>query len=180
MQGDYAAHGEMLRRLGAAVVPVRAAADLAGLDALVLPGGESTSMLRLLERDGLWSALADFVAHKPTLGTCAGLILLAVAVEPRQPSLGLLDIAVERNAYGRQLDSRILRSDTELPGGPLEMVFIRAPRIVRTGPAVQVLARYDGDPVLVRQGHILGCAFHPELGRDERVHELLLQQLNQM
>ena len=123
------------------------------LDGLILPGGESTTMLKFLEKHGFLEALREFCMKKPVFGTCAGAILLAREVlNPPQRSLGLLDAVVERNAYGRQIDSTILTAETALPGGPLEMVFIRAPRIVSTGAAVQVLARRDGSPVLVRQG----------------------------
>ena len=177
LQGAYAAHARLLTGLGAQAVAVRSPADLYGLDALVLPGGESTSMLRLLERNQLLQPLARAVTQMPVLGTCAGLILLARQVMPEQPSLAAMDISVQRNAYGRQLESRIVNGQTALAGGDLEMVFIRAPRITRAGPGVEVLACYQGDPVLVRQGGVIGCAFHPELGRDERVHGLLLALL---
>ena len=177
LQGAYAAHARLLTGLGAQAVAVRSPADLYGLDALVLPGGESTSMLRLLERNQLLQPLARAVTQMPGLGTCAGLILQARQVMPEQPSLAAMDISVQRNAYGRQLESRIVNGQTALAGGDLEMVFIRAPRITRAGPGVEVLACYQGDPVLVRQGGVIGCAFHPELGRDERVHGLLLALL---
>ena len=138
--------------------------ELAGIDGLIIPGGESTTFLKFLERGGFLDSLRDFVRTKPTFGTCAGCILLATEVtHPPQASLGVLNATVERNAYGRQIDSSIQTSDTELPGGPLEMVYIRAPRIVKTGENVQVLAHRDGFPVLVEQGHIMAATFHPEL-----------------
>ncbi len=174
LQGAYAAHQRMLERLGVQTRAVRLADELDGLDGLVLPGGESTTLLHFLMQDGLLARLAAFAHSHPCLGTCAGLILLARQVVPAQPSLGVLDVVVQRNAYGRQRDSAILAGPSVLPGPPLEMVFIRAPRILHCGPQVEVLARRDGDPVLVRQGTAIGCAFHPELGRDARVHRLLL------
>lgn len=175
LQGAYDAHARTLKVLGADPRLVRTAADLAGLDGLVMPGGESTTMLWFLDRDGFFDALKSFVQRTPTFGTCAGAILLAERVErPAQRSLGALDITVERNAYGRQIDSTILSSDTTLPGGPLEMVFIRAPRITQTGPAVETLAMRDGDPTLVRSGHLLAATFHPELSTDTRVHQAFL------
>lgn len=172
IQGDYEAHAQALREAGAEPVLVRKAEELAGLDGLILPGGESTTFLKFLERDGFLGALEQFVRSKPTFGTCAGCILLANEVtHPPQKSLGVLDATVERNAYGRQIDSSIQTAETELAGGPLEMVYIRAPRIVRTGEGVRVLARRDGFPVLVEQGPILAATFHPELSRDRRVHQ---------
>lgn len=179
LQGAYQAHADVLRSLGASPILVRRPDQLADLDALVIPGGESSTFLRHLERDGFFSALLKFVLTRPVFGTCAGTILLAKGViSPAQDSLAAMDIDVERNAYGRQLDSTILSAETSLPGGPLEMVFIRAPRIVRTGPAVEVLASRAGDPVLVRQGYLLAATFHPELAPDRRVHELFLQMVH--
>lgn len=173
LQGDYDAHAAALREAGALAVAVRLPAQLAGLDGLVIPGGESSALLKLMARDGWHDALKSFAATHPVFGTCAGCILLARrVVKPEQPSLGLLDATVERNAYGRQLESAILTSPTTLPGGPLETVFIRAPRVTATGPAVEVLAQRDGAPILVRQGHILAATFHPELSQDRRVHRL--------
>ena len=146
--------------------------QLADIDGLIIPGGESTTFLKFLERDGFLASLQDFVRTKPTFGTCAGCILLATEVtHPPQQSLGVLDATVERNAYGRQIDSAIQTSETQLPGGPLEMVYIRAPRIVKTGDGVKVLADRDGFPVLVEQGHIMAATFHPELSSDRRVHQ---------
>ncbi len=175
IQGDFAAHAAALRELGAEVSLVRAPEQLVTVDGLVLPGGESTTLLKFLERHGFMDALRRFVETKPAFGTCAGCILLASDVtHPPQKSLGVLDVSVERNAYGRQVDSVILLGETKLPGGPLEMVYIRAPRIVRAGKGVEVLAERDGFPVLVRQGKLLAATFHPELSADRRVHQLFL------
>jgi 5'-phosphate synthase pdxT subunit len=155
---------------------VRNPDELSGLDGLILPGGESTTMLKFLEKRGFFEALEEFSREKPVFGTCAGAILLAREVRnPSQRSLAILDAVVERNAYGRQIDSSIFISETELAGGPLEMVFIRAPRIASTGSGVQILARRNGDPVLVRQGSVLAATFHPELSDDRRVHGLFVQ-----
>lgn len=178
LQGAFDVHAHRLTELGASSELIRKPEDLASLDGLVLPGGESTTFLKHLERAGFYDALDRFVRSKPVFGTCAGCILLAKEVmNPPQPSFGVLDIAVERNAYGRQNDSVILNGQTTLPGGPMEMVFIRAPRIARLGPAIEVLARRDDDPVLVRSGHILAATFHPELSQDRRVHQLFLDMI---
>jgi 5'-phosphate synthase pdxT subunit len=175
IQGDYAAHAEALAQSGAEPVEVRKPNQLDGLDGIILPGGESTTVLRFLEKQDFFETLQQFCQEKPVFGTCAGAILLARdVVNPPQRSLSLLDAVVERNAYGRQIDSTILTAETELPGGPLEMVFIRAPKIVEAGPNVEVLARRDGSPVLVRQGHLLAATFHPELSDDRRVHQLFV------
>jgi 5'-phosphate synthase pdxT subunit len=175
LQGAYDAHAKTLAALGAIPKLIRRPDQLTGLDGLIIPGGESTTFLKHLERDGFFDVLNTFVRATPTFGTCAGVILLANEVHnPPQPSLAVLDVAVERNAYGRQIDSTILTEPTSLPGGPLEMVFIRAPRITRTGPGVEVLASRDGSPVLIRQGHLLAATFHPELSADPRVHQLFL------
>jgi 5'-phosphate synthase pdxT subunit len=180
IQGDYAAHAEALKEAGADPVEVRKPDQLDGLDGLILPGGESTTVLRFLEKLNFFEILADFCAQKPVFGTCAGAILLARKVKhPPQRSLGLLDAVVERNAYGRQIDSSILTAETALPGGPLEMVFIRAPRLAETANSVEVLARREGFPVLVRQGKILAATFHPELSQDRRVHELFVRIVNE-
>lgn len=176
IQGDYAAHAEALAEAGAEPVEVRKPEELAGLDGLILPGGESTTMLKFLEKQGFFKLLEEFCSHKPVFGTCAGAILLAREVRhPAQRSLGALDAVVERNAYGRQIDSTILTEPTQLEGGPLEMVFIRAPRIVEAGPRVQVLAQRDGAPVLVKQGTLMAATFHPELSADRRVHKLFVE-----
>ena len=178
IQGDFAAHAQALREAGADAIEVRTPAQLEGLDGLVLPGGESTTFLKFLERDGLLESLQNFVEQKPTFGTCAGCILLARNVShPAQQSLAVMDISVERNAYGRQIDSAIQTGDTRLPGGPLEMVYIRAPRIASVGPGVEVLAERDGFPVLVRQGKLLAATFHPELSSDRRVHEFFVDMV---
>jgi pyridoxal 5'-phosphate synthase pdxT subunit len=176
IQGDYAAHADALAETGADPVEVRKPDQLTDLDGLILPGGESTTVLRFLEKLNFFETLKEFCADRPVFGTCAGAILLAREVlNPPQRSLGLLDAIVERNAYGRQIDSAILTAPTELPGGPLEMVFIRAPRIVEVGPGVQVLARREGFPVLVRQGTVVAATFHPELAADRRVHRLFVE-----
>jgi len=175
LQGAYEAHAQTLRVLGATPKLVRTPEDLDGIAGLIMPGGESTTMLKFLERNGFFEALQTFVKNTPTFGTCAGAILLAKDVEsPAQKSLAALDITVERNAYGRQIDSTILTAETSLPGGPVEMIFIRAPRITRTGPSVQTLATRDGFPTLVRSGHLLAATFHPELSDDTRVHKHFL------
>ncbi|HEX4005202.1 MAG TPA: pyridoxal 5'-phosphate synthase glutaminase subunit PdxT [Acidobacteriaceae bacterium] len=172
LQGDYDAHAQALRESGAEPILVRKPEQLAEIDGLILPGGESTTFLKFLERDGFLASLCTFVETKPTFGTCAGCILLATEVtHPPQKSLGVLNATVERNAYGRQIDSSIHTGETQIPGGPLEMVYIRAPRIVKTGDGVTVLAERDGFPVLVEQGHILAATFHPELSHDRRVHQ---------
>jgi pyridoxal 5'-phosphate synthase pdxT subunit len=175
IQGDYAAHAEALVEAGAIPVEVRKPDELNGLDGLVMPGGESTTMLRFLGKHKFFEVLQEFCRHKPVFSTCAGTILLAREVlNPPQRSLGLLDAVVERNAYGRQIDSSIVTAQTALDGGPLEMVFIRAPRIVKVGAGVEVLAERDGFPTLIRQGHLLAATFHPELSRDRRVHRLFV------
>lgn len=176
IQGDFDAHRRRLEQLGAEVVLVKKPEQLDAVDALVIPGGESTTFLKFLEKGGFLDKLREFVRAKPAFGTCAGAILLASEVEdPPQPSLGALDISVRRNAYGRQLDSFIGAGETQLPGGPLEMVFIRAPKIERVGANVEVLAREKNDPVLVRQGKIMAATFHPELSDDTRVHAEFLK-----
>lgn len=178
IQGDYEAHARALREAGAEPVMVRKPEQLGGLDGLVLPGGESTTFLKFLERDGFLGALREFVNARPTFGTCAGCILLAREVlRPAQESLGVLDATVERNAYGRQIDSSIQTAETALPGGPLEMVYIRAPRIAKVGKGVRTLAERDGFPVLVEQGHLLAATFHPELSGDRRVHRHFVEMV---
>jgi len=179
IQGNFASHAQALAEAGAEAVEVRKPGELAGLDGLVLPGGESTTMLKFLDRLDFFDALKEYCAGRPIFGTCAGAILLArEVVHPAQRSLGVLEATVERNAYGRQIDSSILTAQTALPGGPLEMVFIRAPRITKVGPEVEVLAQRDGFPVLVRQGTVLAATFHPELSIDRRVHRLFVEIVN--
>jgi 5'-phosphate synthase pdxT subunit len=176
VQGDYEAHAGALKRAGAEVVFVRTVADMQGIEALVLPGGESSTQLQFLEEEGLDKSIKEF-AHKggAILGTCAGAILLAQKVHgPDQKSLGLADIVIERNAYGRQLASHVTQEPSKLSARPLEMVFIRAPIIENIGKKVDVLAMSEGHPVLVQQGKILAATFHPELTSDSTVHQYLL------
>lgn len=176
IQGDYQAHKARLEQLGAEVTLVRKPEQLDTIDAIVIPGGESSTFLNFLAEHGFLEKLRDFVRTKPAFGTCAGAILLAKEVEnPPQPSLGVLDIRVRRNAYGRQLESSIREAKTQLGERPLEMVFIRAPKIVGAGKSVEILASESGDPVLVRQGKIMAATFHPELSADTRVHQEFLK-----
>ena len=180
LQGAYEAHARMLRSLGVNVFLVRLPEQLSQVDGLIIPGGESTTFLKHLERNGFFEALETFVQTRPTFGTCAGTILMAREVShPQQKSLNVLDIVVERNFYGRQNDSKILTSPTTLPGGPLETVYIRAPRIARVGNGIEVLAKRDNDPVLIRKGHLLAATFHPELSNDTRVHQYFLDMVRQ-
>ena len=184
LQGDFAAHGAALERAGAEPVYVRERHQFGGIAGLVIPGGESTTILKLLRHGGLMDELAEFASRKPVFGTCAGAILMASRVlNPEQESLGLMDIEVERNSYGRQIDSRVALIEPEpefqrrVAAGPLEAVFIRAPRIRRAANEAGVLARYGGDPVLVEQGRHLAATFHPELTSDARVHKYFLEKL---
>jgi 5'-phosphate synthase pdxT subunit len=173
LQGDFAAHRAALGRLGVEAPEIRKPAELAGLDGLVIPGGESTTLLKLMGETFPPALRALHAAGTPIYGTCAGLILLArEVVAPRQESLGLIDVTVERNAYGRQRESFEAEADARLDGGPiaLRMMFIRAPRIVRAGPAVTTLAAWRDEPVLAREGSVLVSAFHPELTDDLAVH----------
>lgn len=172
IQGDYEAHKTRLEQLGAEVVLVRKPEQLDAIDGIVIPGGESSTFLNFLAEHGFLEKLRNFVSTKPTFGTCAGAILLAKQVEnPPQKSLNAMDIGIRRNAYGRQIDSSIREAHSKLGEKPLEIVFIRAPKIVSTGKSVEVLASVGGDPVLVRQGKILAATFHPELSEDTRVHQ---------
>jgi 5'-phosphate synthase pdxT subunit len=177
IQGDFAAHKRALNRIGVGAVEVRRIAELQQIEGLIIPGGESTTMLKFVEGENLADPIRQFArAGKPVLGTCAGAILLAREVHnPDQPSLGLINISVERNSYGRQVDSFISAVDTSFEGGPLEAVFIRAPRIISTGANVEVLAKFDGDPVLVKEGNILAATFHPELTQDGRAHRFFVE-----
>jgi pyridoxal 5'-phosphate synthase pdxT subunit len=172
LQGDFDAHRKRLEELGVKPVLVRKPEQLDQIDGLVIPGGESSTFLKLLGKEG-FQKLKEFVRVKPTFGTCAGAILLAKEVEnPRQKGLGVLDISIRRNAYGRQLDSSIRGG--KFLGDATEMVFIRAPRIERVGPQVEVIATEGRDPVAVRQGKIMAATFHPELSEDSRVHQAFL------
>ncbi len=175
LQGDFDAHRRRLEELGANVALVRNPEDFVGLDGLVIPGGESSTFLKLLG-ERTYEALDKFVHSKPTFGTCAGAIMLAREVEnPSQPGLNAIDITIRRNAYGRQIDSTIVDAASKLGEQPLEMVFIRAPRIEHVGKDVEVLAKRDDHPVLVRQGKVMAATFHPELSQDTRVHAEFLK-----
>jgi len=172
LQGDFDAHRKRLEELGAKVVLVRKSEQLDEIDGLVIPGGESSTFLKLLGAAG-FEKLKQFVRVKPTFGTCAGAILLANEVEnPKQEGLGVLDVRIRRNAYGRQLESSIRQG--KLNGSPIEMVFIRAPKFERLGPGVEVIATEGEDPVAVRQGRVMAATFHPELSDDTRVHKAFL------
>jgi pyridoxal 5'-phosphate synthase pdxT subunit len=180
IQGDFQAHAEMLRELGADTVEVRTVADLQGCDGLVLPGGESTTQLQFLEEEGLYQAIRKFAHNDGAIfGTCAGAILLANKVEnPSQDSLKLLDMTILRNGYGRQLASDVFFGPTTLKKDPLEMVFIRGPIIEKVAPSITVLAKYNGKPTLVQKGHILAATFHPELTHDPTVHQHFLNLIS--
>ncbi len=178
LQGDFDAHRRRLEELGAEVVLVKKPDQLDEIDGLVIPGGESGTFLKLLGEEG-FEKLKTFVRLKPTFGTCAGAILLAAEVEnPRQAGLGAIDIGIRRNAYGRQIDSSIREGKfvEKLAASPLEMVFIRAPKIERIGPGVEVIATEGKDdlPVAVKQGRVMAATFHPELSSDTRVHQAFL------
>jgi 5'-phosphate synthase pdxT subunit len=177
VQGDFEAHGAMLARIGVEYVFVRTPRDMDGVSAVILPGGESTTQWKFLAEEGLDKSLLAHAARGGAIfGTCAGAILLAREVQnPAQPSLGLADITVIRNAYGRQLASEVRHEITSLSPAPIEMVFIRAPIIERTGPGVEILATSESKPVLMRQGRILIATFHPELTSDATMHEYFLR-----
>lgn len=179
LQGDFGRHGEALAALDAEPVRISRPEHLRDLEALIMPGGESTTMLRLLEATGLRAPLEAFVKDRPVLGTCAGLVLLAKeAGELPAPTLGVLDVSVERNAYGRQVDSFSCALEVPALGGPFDAVFIRAPRIRRVGAGVAVVARAaGGEPVAVRAGRVAGLAFHPELTPDRRFHRWFLTEV---
>jgi 5'-phosphate synthase pdxT subunit len=174
LQGDFALHVKTLKACGVEPIEVRKPEQLADLDGLVMPGGESTTLLKLMDEWHFVPALEKFhAAGKPMFGTCAGLILLAREVEnPRQPSLGFIDVDVERNSYGRQRESFQVSGSAVLDGAPasIEMMFIRAPRIRRVGEGVEVLARQNGDPVMARQGTVLVATFHPEVIGEQAIH----------
>jgi pyridoxal 5'-phosphate synthase pdxT subunit len=181
LQGDFDAHRRRLEELGAKVVLVKKPEQLDAIDGLVIPGGESGTFLKLLGEEG-FEKLKRFVCMKPTFGTCAGAILLATEVDnPKQAGLGAVDIRIRRNAYGRQLDSSIregkflqANGETDPQGSPLEMVFIRAPKIERVGSGVEVIATEGKDPVAVKQGAAMAATFHPELTDDTRIHRAFL------
>ncbi len=176
LQGDFDAHRNALEHAGADAVEVRNAQDLDCVDGLIIPGGESTTMLKLLHLENLFEPLRSFGAEKPIFGTCAGAILLASeVVNPVQESLGLVDATVERNGYGRQVDSRIAQID--LDGKPADAVFIRAPIIRRVGPKTKILASYLDQPVLIEQGRHMAATFHPELSRDDRIHRRFVEKV---
>ena len=180
LQGDFDAHRRKLGQIGIDSFEARRPEELEEAEGLVLPGGESTTIWKFFETGPWEEAIRGFAASgRPILGTCAGAILLAGEVtHPIQKGMGLLDIAVERNAYGRQLDSFIGHADAPELGGALPAVFIRAPKILRVGPEVETLAQLSGEPVLVRQGNILAATFHPELTDDERVHRLAFDDVS--
>jgi pyridoxal 5'-phosphate synthase pdxT subunit len=172
LQGDFDAHRRRLEELGAAVVLVKKPEQLDDIAGLVIPGGESSTFLKLLGEEG-FAKLRDFVRVKPTFGTCAGAILLASEVEnPKQTGLGALDITIRRNAYGRQVDSSI--REGQFLNDPIEMVFIRAPKIERVGKGVEVVATEGNDAVMVRKGKTIAATFHPELSDDSRIHQYFL------
>lgn len=181
LQGDFEAHQRAFEQIGAVTRQVRTAEDLAAVDALVMPGGESTTMLKVLRAESLLEPLREFALAKPVFATCAGAILLARHVtHPEQESLGVVDIDVERNAYGRQVHSAITRipfAGAEASDGTIEAVFIRAPIIRRAGPGVEVLARLGDDPVLVAAGRHMIATFHPELSTDRSIHRRFLAGL---
>lgn len=183
LQGDFAAHGRALDRLGVAWQEVRTPRQLAQVEGLIMPGGESTTLLKLLTTSGVWEALGPFhAAGHPLMGTCAGLIVLARETrQPAQASLGYIDVVAIRNAYGRQVDSFITSGEL-VPGaglvdGPLEMVFIRAPKMTELGPDVVPMATCRGDVVLARQGTVLVATFHPEMTTDPRVHQYFVDMI---
>ena len=174
LQGDFAAHAAAFRDVGVDAREIRRVSELAGLAGLMIPGGESTTLVNLMRDEPWFDELRGFHARGGVVaGTCAGAILLAREVRPRQPSLGLLDAVIERNAFGRQVDSFEATVEAEALGGPLPAVFIRAPRFRALFPEVEVLARHAGEPVLVRQGRVVAATFHPELTRSRALHRYL-------
>lgn len=180
IQGDFAAHIKALRRIGAEAVEIRSKNDFEDISGLILPGGESTTMLKFFEDENLGESIKEFAGSgKPVFGTCAGAILLAREVyNPTQASLGLIDMVIERNGYGRQVDSFVGTAQAIAEFGIVEAVFIRAPRIKSVGPRVEILARFNGEPVLVRERNMLAATFHPELTGDERTHRLFCDMIS--
>lgn len=177
LQGDYHAHVRAIQRAGGKAIEVRTRADLDASDGLVIPGGESTTMLKLIDYEDMYEPLRKFGLKKPIFGTCAGAILIAKEVShPEQRSFDLMDIGIERNAYGRQIDSRIGQLESE-EFGNLEAIFIRAPIIRRVGKGVHVIASYQGDPVFVEEGMHMAATFHPELTGDTSIHGRFLEKL---
>lgn len=182
LQGDVREHIDMIRKAGGEAVAVRTREEIEAVDGLIIPGGESTTIGKLLDRFGLMPVLRDMPAQeKPIFGTCTGMILLAKTIEnSEQPHIGLLDVTVRRNAFGRQIDS--FEEDlavTGIAGMPVRAVFIRAPYVTEVQPGVEVLAEYHGHPVMVREGNLLAAAFHPELTHDTRVHQLFIRMVEE-
>lgn len=179
IQGDFSAHARSLRQIEVDSIEIRRGLDLDAVDGLIIPGGESTTMLKFIEDETLTKAITDFASQgKPIFGTCAGAILLAREVyNPKQASLGLIDMGIQRNGYGRQVDSFIAHAETSIDGGPLEAVFIRAPKIKWVGDDLEVLGVVNGEPVLVREDNILAATFHPELSEDKRVHRFFSEMV---
>lgn len=179
IQGDFAAHSRALTRAGVTAKEIKCVADLSAVEGLIIPGGESTTILKFMEDEGLGDSIVEAAGKgMPIFGTCAGAILLAREVfNPSQASLKLIDITVERNGYGRQIDSFIAEVETSIDGETLEGIFIRAPRIRSIGPNTRILGSLAGEPVLVREANILAASFHPELGDDNRVHRLFTQMI---
>ena len=180
LQGAFDLHVQALTRLGVPPRLVKTAADLGQIDGLIIPGGESTTMRWLMDAEGMTEPLAEFVHTRPVMGTCAGMILLArhVLDDPLVQGFGAIDIDVRRNAYGRQVHSHVARGNIDLGGGaaPFDMVFIRAPRIVRVGKSVQVQGRRNGEPTMVAQGGVLAISFHPELSGSDDIHRYFLDR----
>jgi 5'-phosphate synthase pdxT subunit len=183
LQGDFAMHRQAIESLGHTCEEIRSAEELERVDCLIMPGGESTTMRKLMEAVGLMPALREFAASHPIMGTCAGLILLSKGIDSKsdEPTLGLIDCDVARNAYGRQYFSFREMGTLNLDNGtePFEMVFIRAPRITRVGDRVDILGRLGGEPTIIRQGNILAMTFHPELSGDNRIHAYFLSHLQE-
>ena len=181
LQGDFAMHRQAVTALGHETVEIRTPAELAGVDCLIMPGGETTTMCKLLVIEGFFGPIAEFGRNHPIMGTCAGLVLLST--ETTGPdggqTLGLIDCATERNAYGRQYYSFRDMGQIDLSNGgrPFEMVFIRAPKITRVGDGVEILGRLDNEPTMIRQGNVLAMTFHPELAGDGAIHEYFLTQM---